>query len=134
MTYFVCCDCSYCFLVTPLLAAGITRCAVSGYLFTGSHYSQRRAALHQRLLQQVPAGRRLLQAPQEDVEQLRVVLRAPAGLLGAQRPRLFPRAAAPPLTVHLQVLKGQTQVGLQGGTELSCQRPHLEEEAKYSQK
>lgn len=59
---------------------------MSGYLLTGSHYSQRRAALQQRLLQQVPAGRRLLQAPQEDLEQLRVVLRDPAGLLGAQRP------------------------------------------------
>lgn len=56
-----------------------------GYLLTSSQYSQRCAALHQRLLQQVPAGNRLLLALQEDLEQLLGALRAPKGLLGVQR-------------------------------------------------
>lgn len=97
-------------------------CISSRYLLTGGHYSQRWAALHQRLLQQVPAGRRLLLALQEDLEQLPGVLRAPGGLLCVQGHGLLLRPTGPPpLAAHLQVLKRQTQVGLQGGAKLSCQ-------------
>ncbi|TNN57480.1 hypothetical protein EYF80_032304 [Liparis tanakae] len=88
------------------------------------HDSQRRAALQQRLLQQVPAGRRLLLALQEDLEQL------PGGLRAAGRGR----GATPPRSAQLQVLKGQTQVGPQGRAEPGRQRPHLGGRAECGQR
>lgn len=68
--------------------------------------------LNQCLLQEVPAWLRLLLALQQHLEQLCGTLQAPGGVL---------RPTSLALTIHLQVLEGKTQVGLQGGGELSCQ-------------
>lgn len=98
-----------------------------GYLLTGGHYGENWGALHQRLLQEVLAGCRILQAPQDNLEQVSVPLWTAGARLAAENLWGLLCSVATLLAVLLQVLERQAQVVPQGGTEPSYQRPHLEE-------